>query len=71
MPKTKVNLIKHPQYVKIFEDTGDGNELQPILGFATTCCAALIISAKNYHTVEQIKDSINYVRKLLMNAILE
>lgn len=62
MSKSKVNLIKHPQYVKIFEETGD-EELPAICFFATHTCALGQMSIGDYHTCEQIKSCIDWIKK--------
>lgn len=65
MSKQQLNptLFKHPQWVKVFENTGFGDEFEPIVGFSTTCCALLILSIKEYHSLEQIKSVIDWVKR--------
>jgi len=49
--------------VRIFEETGYGEHIQPILFFPSTCCAMGMLSAKDYHTYEEVKKCVDFLIK--------
>lgn len=51
------------QGIRVFHETGYGEEIPPIVFFQTTCCAMGIMSANNYHSVDEIQESINWIVK--------
>ena len=61
--KFMVTTSKCPLPVKIFNETGYGQDSQPIITFSTTCCSLLIASIKDYHSLKETKDTIDYIKK--------
>lgn len=54
----------HKQHVKVFAETQDeAAGIPPVIQFATTCCAFSVISAQNCHSVEQLGDVLQTLRK--------
>lgn len=41
----------------------ENEHVAPILRFSTTCCACAFLSLKNYHTLEDIREVIDSIKK--------
>lgn len=62
-----LNVQTHPNCsflpVKVFVDLDARQDYPPIIGFATTCCALMILSIKNIHSKFEIETVIDWIKK--------
>ena len=49
--------------VRVFQETGYGEDYPPILFFPSSCCAMGLMSAKDYHTYDDIKKCVDFLIK--------
>ena len=59
----KINKFKWPQNAIAFGDIDEESEFMPVMGHGSTCCSLFTLTLKNYHSYDEIKAAIDYIKK--------
>lgn len=58
-----INRFKWTHNALCFGDFDEESDIVPIMGHGSTCCSLFTLTIKNYHTLEEIKNAVNFIKK--------